>query len=161
MTSGAAEDRFSRGRAVRMAGWFALTSALYLAWKVFVGLIYGAGQPYVVFQLAAAVLVAIVLFVLGLVMGFVSSTVPVPLTRQKVATIILAGFLAGYMADLLLGLAAAHYLSQVGEMLGEGYQLRESMWSTADFKDQAAFALYSLAGGITGGLAGYLFGTRR
>ncbi|MHB0914959.1 MAG: hypothetical protein ACYC5A_06820 [Thermoleophilia bacterium] len=145
------------GAAWRLGGWLSLAAVPYLAWKLMVAELSGSlGGALAALLAALALLAGAILFIAGLVMG---TSAAEGRTRSRPAAVAVATWMTiGLMADTVVGLLAASYLSQIASSLGDAQA--GGFWTDIDTRDALLFILFSLGGGIAGATAAIIYRSR-
>jgi hypothetical protein len=140
---------------LRVAARMALAAVPYFVWKISVAALAGSlSEALIVFLFVLALLAALVLFLLGIVLGK-SGSAAIDAAAGSTAISLTTWFVAGFIADLLLGMLAASYLSQVATSLGDSQV--GSFWADINTRDALQFVAFSLGGGIAGGVAASIY----
>lgn len=131
-----------------LAAWMTLAAVPYIAWKTAVVALAGlADGPMLVFLAVLFLLAVLVISCVGFIAGMLTER---EAGGRPGSLVVVAPvwFLAGFALDMLLGLAAAGYLSRVALSLGDvgisGFR------SEIGAGGALAFAVFALGGGIAG-----------
>jgi hypothetical protein len=146
-------------RSIRVAAWMALAAVPYFVWKTMVAALAGSlNPPLIMFLATLSVCVAVVFFIVGVILGRYDGARAASKGGSK-AISVTTWFTIGFIADLLFGLLAASYLSQVASSLGDVQA--GSFWSDISVAEASLFVVFSLGGGIAGSIAANSYYSRK